>query len=133
MHTCKLAYLHALMHICIHSYNLLAYIHSFIQAFYIAPIQVRSRQITDSLLCRSFTPKRHRQMRVMDLAKVPKRRLERDSDPRPSSRKASPLPMRQYVSTIDVPPMCIQQHTYGQRRTEGMKQRPSTRRRHVSD
>src|SRR6218665_1926715 len=34
------------------------------------------------ILCRSFTPKRHRLVRVKDLPKVPTWRLERDSNPR---------------------------------------------------
>src|SRR6218665_3357289 len=49
------------------------------------------------MLCRSFTLKRHRQMRVKDLPKVPTWRLERDSNPRHSGRQLSTLPMSQYV------------------------------------
>src|SRR6218665_1945412 len=33
------------------------------------------------ILCRSLTPKRHRQLRVKDLPKVPTWRLERNSNP----------------------------------------------------
>src|SRR6218665_1532461 len=53
-----------------------SFIHSFIQA-----ISIR-------ILCRSFTPKRHRQLRVKDLP-----RLEWDSNPRLLGRKATNLPM----------------------------------------
>src|SRR6218665_1444388 len=45
--------------------------------------------------------KRHRQLRVKDLPKVPTWRLERYSNPRPSSRKASTLPMR-HIRPTDV-------------------------------
>src|SRR6218665_953257 len=73
-----------------------AYIHS--GHFYSAsssPLLLRSASDTAriSLLCRSFTPKRHRQLRVKDLPKVTTWRQERDSNPRPSGRKASALPM----------------------------------------
>src|SRR6218665_1642861 len=36
---------------------------------------------TPRILCRSFTRKRHRQLRVKDLPKFPTRRLERDFNP----------------------------------------------------
>src|SRR6218665_3814474 len=49
------------------------------------------------ILCRSFTPKRHRQLRVKVLPKVPTWRLERDSNPRPFGRKASTIPMSHHV------------------------------------
>jgi len=41
----------------------------------------------------AYTLKRYRQLQVKDLPKVPTLRLERDSKPWPSSRKASILPM----------------------------------------
>src|SRR6218665_1045784 len=41
-----------------------------------------------------YTLKRYRQLQVKELPKVPTWRLERDSNPRPSGRKASSLPMR---------------------------------------
>src|SRR6218665_2416195 len=76
------------------------FIHSF------TPLQVHyySRSAPDKarILCRSFTPKRHRQLQVKDLPKVPMWRLEWDSNPpRPSSRMASTLPMRHHHD-IDV-------------------------------
>ena len=58
---------------------------------------LRSGPDTAGTLCRSFTPKRHRQLRVKDLPKVPTWRLERDYNSRPSGRKASTLPMRHHV------------------------------------
>src|SRR6218665_3038470 len=79
------------------------FIHSFIQAISIAPLQSattqkRSRHSTDRpLLCRSFSPNLHRQLRVKDLPKVPTWRVERNSNPRPSGRKASTLPVRHHV------------------------------------
>src|SRR6218665_1485389 len=44
-----------------------------------------------------YTPKRYRQLQVKDLPKVPTWRLDRDSNPRPSGRKASTLPMRHHA------------------------------------
>src|SRR6218665_1779034 len=45
--------------------------------------------------------KRHRQLRVKDLPKVHTWRLEQDSNPQPSGRKASTLPMHHHVQRID--------------------------------
>src|SRR6218665_390869 len=52
---------------------------------------------TAQILCRSLTPKRHRQLRVKDLPTIPTRRLERDSNPRPFGRKATNLPMSHHA------------------------------------
>ena len=74
------------------------FIHSF--HFYSAsssPLLLRGALDKARILCRSFTPKCHRQLRVEDLPKVPTWRLERDSNPQPSSRKASTLPMSHLV------------------------------------
>src|SRR6218665_282701 len=71
--------------------------HSFIQAISIAPLQVRYYSRI-GLLCRNFTPKCHSQLLVKDFSKVPTWRLELDSNPRPSGRKASTLSMRHHVS-----------------------------------
>ena len=82
---------------------LLLIIHSFIQATSIAPLQVHyysevlqtQHGYSVRVSCRSFTPKRHRQLWVKDLPKVPTWRLERDSNLRPFGRKTSNLPMSQ--------------------------------------
>src|SRR6218665_1638765 len=78
--------------------------HLFIQAISIAPLQVHysSETLPDTarILCRSFMPKRHRQLRVKELPKVPTWRLERDLNPRPFGRKALNLPMCNHVSQI---------------------------------
>src|SRR6218665_2915414 len=79
--------------------------HSFIHFFHSGhfysassgQLLLRSAPDTAQILCRSFTPKRHRQLRVKDLPKVPTWRLERNSNPRPSDRKALTLPKRHYV------------------------------------
>ena len=78
-----------------------AFIHSghFYSASSSATTQKRSRHNTD-ILCRSFTPKRHRQLRVKNLPKVNTWRLERDSNPQPSGQKASTLPMRHHVPQL---------------------------------
>ena len=59
-------------------------VHSFI--FYSgssSPPLLTSAPDTARILCQSFTPKRHRRLRMKDLPKVPMWRLERDSNPRP--------------------------------------------------
>ena len=55
------------------------FIYSFIKAISISPLQVHyypeALPTQPRILCRSFTPKRHRQVRVKDLPKVPTWRL----------------------------------------------------------
>ena len=60
-------------------------------------LQLRNAPDTAQILCRSFTPKRHRQLWVKDLPKVPTWRLERESNPRPSGLKLSTQSMRHHV------------------------------------
>ena len=79
-----------------------SFIHSFIHSdplysAYSCPLLLRSATDTARILCRSFTPKRHRQLRVKDFPKVPTWRLERDSNPRLSGRKISTQIMRNHV------------------------------------
>src|SRR6218665_2352577 len=55
--------------------------HSFIHSGYFysaspSPLLLRGAPDTARILCRSFTPKRHRQLRVKDLPKVPTWTLE---------------------------------------------------------
>ena len=57
------------------------------------PLLLRGAPDTARILCRSFTLKRHIQLRVKDLPKVPMMQLERDSNPRSFGRRASNLPM----------------------------------------
>ena len=73
-------------------------IHSFIHLRYFysassSPLLLRGVSNTPLILCRRFTPKSHRQLRVKDLPKVPTWRLERDLNPRPFGRKVTNLPM----------------------------------------
>jgi len=90
------------------SYCHCSFLHSFIYSFIhsghfcsasSSPLLVRSAPDTARILCRSFTPKRHRQLRVKDFRKVPTWRLQRDSKPRPSegieSTNVPPRPTRQ--------------------------------------
>src|SRR6218665_2730232 len=86
---------------CIHK----IFIHSFIHSdhFYSAsssPLLLRGAPDTERILCRNLTSKRHRQLRVKDLPKVPTWRLEQDSKQRPFGRKASTIPMRHTCPTI---------------------------------
>src|SRR6218665_3217717 len=58
---------------------------------------------TPRLLCRTFTPKRHRQLRAKDLPKVLTWRLERDSNQRPfgvESTNANEPPRPSTISDI---------------------------------
>src|SRR6218665_2503878 len=79
-----------------------SFIHSFIQAIYSAysPLLLRSAPNTARILCRSFTQKRHGQLRVKDFPKVPAWRLERNSNPRPFERKASNLLKSHHASQL---------------------------------
>ena len=62
-----------------------------------SPLLLRSTPDAARILYRSFTPKRHRQLWVKDLPKVPTWPLKRDSYPQPSGRKALTLPMCHHV------------------------------------
>src|SRR6218665_751611 len=79
-----------------------SFIHSLIHSGYFysassSPLLLRGALDTVRVLFRSFTPKRHRKLRVKDLPKVHTWRLERGSNPRPSGRHASTLPMRHHA------------------------------------
>src|SRR6218665_1130815 len=76
------------------------FIHSFIHSGYFystssSPLLLRSAPDKARILCQSFTPKRHRQLQVKDLPKIPTWRLERDLNPRPSG-----LSMRHHISQV---------------------------------
>ena len=76
-------HLRTYMYIC--TYNTSPFIHS--DHFYsasLSPLIPRSAHDKARTLCRSFTPKRHSQLWVEDLPKVPTWWLERESNPRPS-------------------------------------------------
>src|SRR6218665_2932353 len=60
-------------------------IHSFIQTISVAPLQVHSTDTVSGFLAEA------------DLPKVPTLGLQQYSNPRPSGRKASTLPMRHHV------------------------------------
>src|SRR6218665_3398818 len=78
-------------------------VNSLIQVISIAPLLVHyySKALpTQNGYCRSFTPKRHRQLRMKNLPKVPTWRLKRDSNPRPFGRKATNLPMSHHDSKL---------------------------------
>src|SRR6218665_1541950 len=64
------------------------FVHSgyFYSAFSSPPL-LRGAPDTARILCQRFTTKRHRQLRVKDLSKVPMWWLEWDSNPRPFGRK----------------------------------------------
>src|SRR6218665_2347331 len=76
--------------------------HSFIHSgyFYSAStslLLLRGAPDTSRIRCGSFTPKRHKQLRVKDLPKVLTWWLERDLNPRPFGRKAPNLPMSHHA------------------------------------
>src|SRR6218665_1915215 len=71
------------------SHRYYSFIHSFIHSGHLysassVPPLLRGAPDTAWILCRSFTPKRHRQLRVKDLPKVHTWRL--DSNPTPFGR-----------------------------------------------
>jgi len=79
------------------------FIHSFwlfLWRLFKSTIVPRSAPNTAQILCRSFTPKSHRQLRVKDLPNDPTWRLQRYSNPRPFGRKASNLPMSHHAPHI---------------------------------
>src|SRR6218665_2241380 len=57
-----------------------------------SPLLNRGAPDTARILCESFTPKRHRQLRVKNLPKVSTWQLERDSNPQHFGRKTTNLP-----------------------------------------
>src|SRR6218665_2309357 len=84
--------------ICYKILVLYEFIHSSIHSGYFysvssSPLLLRGTTDAARILCWSFTPKRHRQLRVKDLPKARTWWLERDSNPRPFGRKASNVPM----------------------------------------
>ena len=89
----------------------------------IAPLQVlyysEALPTTARILYRIFTPKRHKKLRVKDLHKVPTRRLERDSNPRPSSHRLNqgattsrPRPTFDCLSALLSVCLCVSQSVY---------------------
>src|SRR6218665_561618 len=78
-----------------HQYSSLSFIHS--GYFYSAsssPLLLRGAPDTARIpvLCQSFMPKRHRQLRGKDFPKVPTWRLKWNWNPSPFGRKAPNLP-----------------------------------------
>src|SRR6218665_2329291 len=73
-------------------------IHSFIQALQVKLL--RGTPNTAQIPRRSFTPKRHRQLRAKDLPKVPTWRLEQESNSRPFGRYVSTLPMSYHAPLL---------------------------------
>ena len=61
------------------------------------PLLLRGTPDTARTLCWSYTPMRHRQLRVKDLPKIPTWRLERDLNPQPFGWKAANLPMSHHA------------------------------------
>src|SRR6218665_3433679 len=62
-----------------------------------SPLLLRGAPDAARILCRGFTPKHHRHLRVKNSSKVPTWQLERDSNTRPFGRKATNLPMHHHV------------------------------------
>jgi len=65
-----------------------------------SPLPLRGAPDTARILRRSFTPKRHRQLRVKDLPKVPTWRLEWDSNSWHFGWKATNLPMSTTIQIL---------------------------------
>src|SRR6218665_1269653 len=64
-----------------------------------SPLPFRGAPNTARILCRSFTPKRHRLLQAKDFPKVPKCQPELDSNSRPFGQKATNLPMSHHAPT----------------------------------
>src|SRR6218665_1920045 len=62
-----------------------------------SPLLLSGAPHTARVLCWSFTPKHHRQLRVKDLPKVPTWRPERDSNQRAFGQKATNLAMSHHA------------------------------------
>src|SRR6218665_3290370 len=80
-------------------------VHSFIHSGYFysassSPLLFRGTTDTARILCQSFMPKHHRQLRVKYLPKVPTGQLDRDSNTRPFERKALNLPMSHHTPVV---------------------------------
>src|SRR6218665_3692963 len=71
-----------------------------IEYFSSSPLLLRGTPDTAQILCRSFTSKRYRQLRVKDLPKDPTWWLEWNSNLRPSRRKAPNLPLRHHAPHV---------------------------------
>ena len=83
------------MQTCMHTYT---FIHSgYFYSTSSCRLLFRGSPDTAQILCQSFMLKRHRQLQVKDLLKVPTWWLEWDSNPRPFGRKATNLPMSHYA------------------------------------
>src|SRR6218665_3876807 len=85
-------YLTKTMHEMCNTYSTVSY--SFIHSGYFysgssSPLLLRGTPDTAWIMHQSFTPKRHKQLQVKDLPKVP----TRDSNTRPFRRKATNIPM----------------------------------------
>jgi len=79
------------------------FIHSFSGYFnsaFSSLLLLRGTPDTARILCRSFMPKRHRQLRVKDLPNVSTWWLERDSKLPPFRRKALNIPMSHHAPNI---------------------------------
>jgi len=79
------------------------------------------------LLCRSFTPRRHRQLRVKNLPKVPMWWQERDSNTRPSGRQLSTQPMSRHVAHwLTLVPLTLNEFACSLRGARWLVQRPQS-------
>jgi len=73
--------------------------HTFIHSRYFysassSPLLLRGAPDAAQILCQSFMLKRHRQLQVKNLPKVPTWRIERDSNPRPFEWKVMSRPLQ---------------------------------------
>jgi len=91
-------------HILIATLSLLTK-NSFIQAISIVPLQ--AHYYISQILCGSFTPKRHRQLQLKDLPKVPTWRLDQNLSLWPFRRKATNQPMSHHALKMYLLPLHI--------------------------
>jgi len=91
----KSLWLHFLVTTCWTPYSIIHSVYFYSTSS--SPLLLRGAPNTARIPCRSFTSKRHRQLRVKDFPKVPAWQLERNSNPRPFGRKALNLPMSHHT------------------------------------
>ena len=79
-----------------------------------SPLLLGGALDTARILCQSFTPKYHRQLRVKVLPKVPMWQLEQDSNQRPFGSTTTNLPMSHHAPrswlrwlTVSLPPIFL--------------------------
>src|SRR6218665_2999708 len=81
---------------------------------------LRGASDTARILCQSFTPRSHKQLRSKNLPEVPSWRLERESNSRPFGRKATNLPKSHHAPQYIYIFICLLLHEHYVRLFSGL-------------